>query len=112
VNKPQISIVAPLYNERETFPHLIKRLNEVTDSSDLKIEIVLIDDSSRDNTTQLMRALALSDERYYCIFLSRNHGHQLALTAGLAHARGTKGVMVIDGDLQDPLSFYLNFIRI
>jgi glycosyltransferase involved in cell wall biosynthesis len=109
VNKPQISIVAPLYNERETFPHLIKRLNEVMDSSDLKIEIVLIDDGSRDNTAQLMRALALSDERYYCIFLSRNHGHQLALTAGLAHARGTKGVMVIDGDLQDPPELLLEF---
>jgi polyisoprenyl-phosphate glycosyltransferase len=102
LNTPQISIIAPLYNESETFPHLIKRLNEVMDSSDLSIEIVLIDDGSRDNTAQLMQALALSDERYHCIFLARNHGHQLALTAGLAHARGTEGVMVIDGDLQDP----------
>ncbi len=102
MNKPQISIVAPLYNESETFPHLIKRLNEVMDSSDFTIEIVLIDDGSRDNTAELMQALALSDERYYCVFLARNHGHQLALTAGLAHARGTEGVMVIDGDLQDP----------
>lgn len=102
MNKPQISIVAPLYDESETFPHLIKRLNEVMDSSDFTIEIVLIDDGSRDNTAQLMRAIALSDERYHCIFLARNHGHQLALTAGLAHARGTEGVMVIDGDLQDP----------
>jgi polyisoprenyl-phosphate glycosyltransferase len=72
------------------------------DSSKLTIEIVLIDDGSRDNTAELMQALALSDERYHCIFLARNHGHQLALTAGLAHARGTEGVMVIDGDLQDP----------
>ncbi|MES2518521.1 MAG: glycosyltransferase family 2 protein [Bacteroidota bacterium] len=102
MNKPQISIVAPLYNESETFPYLIERLNAVMDSSDLKIEIVLIDDGSRDNTAQLMQAIALSDERYYCLFLARNHGHQLALTAGLAHARGTEGVMVIDGDLQDP----------
>jgi polyisoprenyl-phosphate glycosyltransferase len=102
LNKPQISIVAPLYNESETFPHLIKRLNEVMESSDFTMEIVLIDDGSRDNTAQLMQALALSDERYHCIFLARNHGHQLALTAGLAHARGTEGVMVIDGDLQDP----------
>jgi polyisoprenyl-phosphate glycosyltransferase len=77
-------------------------LNGVMDSSKLTIEIVLIDDGSRDNTAELMQALALSDERYHCIFLARNHGHQLALTAGLAHARGTEGVMVIDGDLQDP----------
>ena len=109
MNKHQISIVAPLYNENETFPHLIKRLNEVMDSSDLKIEIVLIDDGSRDNTTQLMQELALSDERYHCIFLARNHGHQLALTAGLAHARGTEGVMIIDGDLQDPPELLFEF---
>jgi polyisoprenyl-phosphate glycosyltransferase len=102
LNNPQISIVAPLYNESETFPHLIKRLNEVMDASNLKIEIVLIDDGSRDNTALQMQAIALADERYHCIFLARNHGHQLALTAGLAHARGTEGVMVIDGDLQDP----------
>ena len=79
------------------------------DSSDLKIEIVLIDDGSRDNTAQLMQEIALSDERYHCIFLARNHGHQLALTAGLAHARGTEGVMVIDGDLQDPPELLLEF---
>lgn len=79
------------------------------DSSDLGIEIVLIDDGSRDNTAQLMQALALSDERYHCIFLARNHGHQLALTAGLAHARGTEGVMVIDGDLQDPPELLTEF---
>lgn len=75
MNKPQISIVAPLYNESETFLHLIKRLNEVMDSSDLRIEIVLIDDGSRDNTAELMKALVLSEERYYCVFLARNHGH-------------------------------------
>jgi polyisoprenyl-phosphate glycosyltransferase len=102
LNNPQISIVAPLYNESDTFPHLIKRLNEVMDASKLSIEIVLIDDGSRDNTALQMQNLALSDERYHCIFLARNHGHQLALTAGLAHARGIEGVMVIDGDLQDP----------
>ena len=109
MNKPQISIVSPLYDESETFPHLIKRLNEVMDSSDLTIEIVLIDDGSRDNTAELMQALALSDERYHCVFLARNHGHQLALTAGLAHARGTEGIMVIDGDLQDPPELLTEF---
>ena len=87
MNKPQISIIAPLYNERETFPHLIKRLNEVMDSSNFTIEIVLIDDGSRDDTAQMMQEIALADGRYHCIFLARNHGHQLALTAGLAHSR-------------------------
>ena len=79
------------------------------DSSDLSIEIVLVDDGSRDKTAEMMQALALSDERYHSVFLARNHGHQLALTAGLAHARGTEGVMVIDGDLQDPPELLTEF---
>jgi polyisoprenyl-phosphate glycosyltransferase len=99
---PQISIVAPLYNESESFPHLVERLNALMDSQPQSIEVVLIDDGSRDNTALMMRQLALADKRYHCVFLSRNHGHQLALTAGLAAARGTEAVMVIDGDLQDP----------
>lgn len=99
---PQISIVAPLYNESESFPHLVERLNQLMDSLPQAVEVVLIDDGSRDNTDLMMRQLALADQRYHCVFLSRNHGHQLALTAGLAAARGTEAIMVIDGDLQDP----------
>ncbi len=72
------------------------------DSLPQAVEVVLIDDGSRDNTDLMMRQLALADQRYHCVFLSRNHGHQLALTAGLAAARGTEAIMVIDGDLQDP----------
>jgi polyisoprenyl-phosphate glycosyltransferase len=99
---PLISIVAPLYNESETLPHLVERLNALMDSAEWPIEVVLVDDGSRDNTAMQMQALAQADARYQCVFLARNHGHQLALTAGLAHARGTQAVMVIDGDLQDP----------
>jgi glycosyltransferase involved in cell wall biosynthesis len=99
---PQISIVAPLYNESASLPRLVERLNAVMDASPLRIEVVLIDDGSRDNTAELLQALALSDDRYCGVFLSRNHGHQLALTAGLAAAAGTEAVFIIDGDLQDP----------
>ena len=49
-----------------------------------------------------MRQLALADSRYHCVFLARNYGHQLALSAGMSVVNGTEGVMVIDGDLQDP----------
>lgn len=101
-NYPQISIVAPLYNEAETFPLLVERLSALMDSLSLTIEVVLIDDGSRDSTPTLMRQLALLDARYHCLFLSRNHGHQLALTAGIAAARATEGLFIIDGDLQDP----------
>lgn len=102
MDQPQLSIVAPLFNESETFPHLIERLNRLMDGLPWTAEVVLVDDGSRDRTAELMQALALSDTRYVGVFLSRNHGHQLALTAGLATARGTEAVMVIDGDLQDP----------
>lgn len=99
---PQISIVAPLYNESESFPHLIERLNAVMDSSPLDIEVLLIDDGSKDTTPHLMRQIAFADKRYHCLFLSRNHGHQLALSAGIEAAKGTEALFIIDGDLQDP----------
>jgi polyisoprenyl-phosphate glycosyltransferase len=106
---PQISIVAPLYNEQDTFPHLAKRLNTLMDSSPLDLEVVLVDDGSRDQTAVMMSDLALSDPRYHAVFLSRNYGHQTALTAGLAVARGSEAVMVIDGDLQDPPELVTEF---
>lgn len=102
LSTPQISIVAPLYNETESFPHLVTRLNAVMDASPLAIEVVLIDDGSRDNTALLMQQLALTDSRYQCVFLSRNYGHQIALSAGIASACGTEALFIIDGDLQDP----------
>lgn len=102
VDLPEISIVVPLYNESEIFPLLVERLDNVCRNSDYKIEVVFIDDGSSDDTPFLMRQLALTDAKYHCIFLARNHGHQLALTSGLAFARGSKAIMVIDGDLQDP----------
>ena len=57
----------------------------------------------------ILQQLALSDSRYHCVFLARNYGHQIALSAGLAKARGTEGVMVIDGDLQDPPELLIDF---
>ncbi|MBE9460667.1 glycosyltransferase family 2 protein [Dyadobacter subterraneus] len=109
---PQISIVAPLYNESESFPQLIQRLSALMDSSPLTIEVVLIDDGSRDDTALRIRQLALTDERYHGVFLSRNHGHQLALTAGIASARGSEAVFVIDGDLQDPPELLPDFYKL
>lgn len=109
---PQISIVAPLYNESESFPQLIQRLSALMDSSPLTIEVVLIDDGSKDDTALRIRQLALTDERYHGVFLSRNHGHQLALTAGIASARGSEAVFVIDGDLQDPPELLPDFYKL
>ncbi len=82
------------------------------DTSPLSIEVVLIDDGSKDLTPLLMRQLALTDPRYHCVFLSRNHGHQLALTAGIAAALATEALFIIDGDLQDPPELLPEFYRL
>ncbi|MCU0434291.1 MAG: glycosyltransferase family 2 protein [Bacteroidia bacterium] len=99
---PQINIVVPLYNEEASFPELVKRLTALMDSEPLRITAILVDDGSRDATPRLMRQLALNDERFQAVFLSRNFGHQLALTAGLSYIDATEAVLIIDGDLQDP----------
>lgn len=100
--QPEVSIVVPLYNEAESFPHLTKRLKDILPELPFSAEIVMIDDGSTDNTANLMRELSVDDPSFQSIFLSRNYGHQLALSAGLNYCRGTEAVMVIDGDLQDP----------
>lgn len=97
-----VSIVIPLYNEQENFSVLIQRIDNLLKSSSIKIEVVLIDDGSKDGTAILMAEKALDDNRYQAIFLSKNHGHQLALTAGLSNVRAEDGVFILDGDLQDP----------
>ncbi len=107
--QPQISFVVPLYNERESFPILVERLNKLMDSSEPSMEVVMVNDGSRDNTAELMQVNALQDARYHCVFLSRNYGHQLALSAGLSVARGTEAIMCIDGDLQDPPELFGEF---
>ncbi|GAB2581826.1 glycosyltransferase family 2 protein [Spirosoma areae] len=108
---PQISIIAPLYNETESFPRLVTRLNAVMEASPLAIEVVLVDDGSRDNTAVLMQQVALTDSRYQCVFLSRNYGHQIALTAGIALAVGSEALFIIDGDLQDPPELLTQFYQ-
>jgi dolichol-phosphate mannosyltransferase len=106
---PQLSIIIPLYNEEEVFQRLIERIDSVLINFPITTEVVLIDDGSKDETAQLMKAKCLQDSRYQGVFLSRNHGHQLALSAGLNCARGTEAVMVLDGDLQDPPELISDF---
>ncbi len=98
----EVSLLIPLYNEQETFPALIDRLKNVLNNFKHPTEIVLINDGSTDATPQLMEQVALADDRFQCVFLSRNYGHQFALSAGMQYARATQGIMVLDGDLQDP----------
>jgi len=108
---PQVSFVIPVYNEESNLPMLVDRIVKIMDQSSIHLEAVLVDDGSRDNSRQILQQLALSDPRFHVILLSRNHGHQLALTAGLSVARGSEGVFVLDGDLQDPPELLDTFYR-
>jgi len=100
--KPEVSVVVPLYNEEQVFSQLKERLNKLADSLPFTLEFVLVDDGSKDSTASLMQLTALEDERYKAVFLSRNYGHQIAVTAGMSLVSATHAVMIIDGDLQDP----------
>lgn len=109
MNTPLVSFVVPLYNESDSFSRLVERLNSVLAELPYSAEVVLIDDGSTDNTPELMHQLALLNENYHCVFLARNYGHQVALSAGLAAAKCTEAAMVIDGDLQDPPELITQF---
>ena len=102
MDQPQINIVAPLYNEEQVFDELVNRLQTLINTSSLNIEVIFIDDGSTDSTPVKMRELSLKNEKFQSIILSRNFGHQLALSAGLKYVRATEAVLIIDGDLQDP----------
>lgn len=97
-----LSIVVPCFNEEECLPLLHQRLSGAARTSfGDDYEIILVNDGSRDATWSIMQDLAGRDPNLTCVNLSRNHGHQLALTAGLDLARGNR-ILIVDADLQDP----------
>jgi polyisoprenyl-phosphate glycosyltransferase len=98
---PVYSIVIPLCDEEATLPELYSRLEAVLDSLEERWEIILVDDGSSDGTYDLAVELHTRDRRVKVVSLSRNFGHQVALSAGLDLARGT-AVVTMDGDLQHP----------
>ena len=96
-----ISIVVPVYNEREVLPEFHRRLSSVLTTMGKKAEIIYINDGSKDTTLNLLYKMREEDSRIALIDLSRNFGKEAAMTAGLDHAKGD-AVVVIDADLQDP----------
>jgi polyisoprenyl-phosphate glycosyltransferase len=94
-----LSVVAPVYNEEATVEEFYSRVCTALDG--LRFELVLVDDGSTDASPEMLRELASSDPRVHVVYLSRNFGHQTALTAGLDHADGD-AVVMLDADLQDP----------
>lgn len=107
-----ISIVVPLYNEEAVFDTLIQRLTKVMDQAKFSCEVILINDGSIDKTDQLIETICKKDNRFVGIILSRNYGHQLAVSAGLSHISAKKGAMIIDGDLQDPPELVVDFYEL
>jgi dolichol-phosphate mannosyltransferase len=94
-----LSVVAPVYNEEATIDQFYARVCGALES--LQFELVLVDDGSSDGSAAALDRLAENDPRVRVVYLSRNFGHQTALTAGLDHACGD-AVVMLDADLQDP----------
>jgi len=99
--RPALSVVAPCYNEQETLQVFVERAVAACKSAAPTWEVVLVNDGSRDNTWEVISRLAQEFPGVVGVNLSRNHGHQLAATAGLSLAKGER-VVLIDADLQDP----------
>lgn len=98
---PELSVVLPLFNEEETIPELERRLPPVLSSLGVPYEIVVVNDGSSDASLDLLRRATSRIPQMRVVDLSRNFGHQAALLAGLAHARG-RAIVMMDADLQDP----------
>jgi dolichol-phosphate mannosyltransferase len=102
-DRPLVSVVSPVYQEEAGIEEFHRRLTEsLTSLCDrLDYEIVYVNDGSTDRSRELLQQIVADDRRVRLVDLSRNFGHQVALTAGVDHARGD-AVVVIDSDLQDP----------
>jgi len=98
---PSISVVAPAYNEQEVLEVFYERVSKVLQDTGAEYEIVLVNDGSHDSTLWLMKMLQARDPRIAIVDLSRNFGKEIALSAGLDHAKG-EVIVVLDADLQDP----------
>lgn len=113
-----LSIVIPIYNEQETLPFLCECLNNEFDGikkgllgqDSPKVEVLFINDGSTDNSRHILESIVKTNNVYRCINLSRNFGHQAAVSAGIQYARG-KAVVIMDGDLQDPPELIKDLIK-
>ncbi len=106
---PAYSLVIPLYNEEEVFHKLCAALDGLMARMDGAVEVIFVDDGSRDLSAELAVTQCRADPRYRLVRLSRNFGHQVAITAGMDRAEGD-AVIVMDADLQDPPDLVLEMI--
>jgi dolichol-phosphate mannosyltransferase len=112
VSATTLSIVVPVHDEQESLEELVRRLSEALGAlPEMNAEIILVDDGSRDASYPLMVTLAGRDARIKVLQLSRNFGHQVALTAGIERSSGD-AVIVMDADLQHPPELIGEFVRL
>jgi glycosyltransferase involved in cell wall biosynthesis len=107
----KLSVAIPIFNEAETLPPLIVELRSVLETLDCDYEILFVNDGSDDDTLAILTREASSDPRIKVLILSRNFGHQVALTAALDFSTGD-AVVIMDGDLQDPPELLPEMIRL
>jgi len=100
-NTELLSIIIPFYNEQEVIEECQSRLSSAVKAIDMDVEMIYINDGSKDNTLSILSKLLEKDSRIKIIDLSRNFGKEIAMTAGIDAAKGD-AVIVIDADLQDP----------
>lgn len=105
-----ISVVIPAYNEEDGIAEIYSRILAAAPAWKEDFEILIVDDGSRDRTLEICERIGAADPRLKVLSLSRNFGHQAAVSAGLMHARGSI-VTVMDADLQDPPEELLPFIQ-
>jgi glycosyltransferase involved in cell wall biosynthesis len=107
--RPLLSVVIPCMNEEEVLRQTNKRLTAELEQAPVNFELIYVDDGSTDSTPSILRELQSKDHRIRAIRLSRNFGHQIAITAGIEHAGGN-AVVIIDSDLQDPPEVIFEFL--
>ncbi|HKI18323.1 MAG TPA: glycosyltransferase family 2 protein [Isosphaeraceae bacterium] len=102
LDRSLLSVVVPIYNEQDTLPELERRLPTAVSSLGFNwLEFLLVSDGSVDQSEAIICQMVERDRRFRGIFLTRNFGHQAAISIGMSHARGSV-IAIIDGDLQDP----------
>ena len=107
----KVTVVSPVYNEEDNVQPAYEALDKVFEGlSDYTAEFIFVNDGSADRSLEKLRELAAADKRVCVLSFSRNFGHQAALTAGMAHARGD-AVVTMDCDLQDPPELIAEMLR-
>lgn len=108
--KKLLSVIVPFLNEEENLPVLYERTAKALEGQPETLEMIFIDDGSTDGSARWVAEQARKDPRVKLLRLSRNFGHQIAITAGMDHARGD-AVVIIDADLQDPPEVILQLLQ-